>query len=82
MKVAAYARLAQFARAPVLQAGGHRFDPGHVHQRDHASARALRRSVPEGIQDAHVEMCEIAFVPSGHGESVNASCGGYHGILT
>lgn len=49
--------------------------------KDRASARALR-SVPEGIQDGHVEMREIAFVPSGHGEAVNASCGGDHGIFT
>jgi hypothetical protein len=61
------------------------FDPGQVHQPNQcedASARALRRSVPEGIQDGHVEMREIAFVPSGHGEAVNASRGGYHGILS
>jgi hypothetical protein len=61
------------------------FDPGQVHQPNQcedASARALWRSVPEGIQDGHVEMREIAFVPSGHGEAVNASSGGYHGILS
>src|ERR1700730_14514282 len=46
------------------------------------SAQALRRSVPERVQDGHVEMCEIAFVPSGHGEAVNASRGSHHGILT
>jgi hypothetical protein len=49
---------------------------------ENASAQALRRSVREGIQDGHVEMREIAFVPSGHGEAVNASRGGHHGILT
>jgi hypothetical protein len=67
-----------------LQAGGHRFDPGHVHQpnqHEAASLRALRRSVPKGIQDGHVKMREITFVSSSHGQAVDASCGGDHGIL-
>ena len=44
-------------------------------------ARALRCSLLEGIQDGHVEVREITLVPSGHGEAVNASCGGHHGVL-
>jgi hypothetical protein len=47
-----------------------------------ASAQALRRSLLEGIQDGHVEVREISFVPSGHSEAVNASRGGHHGVLT
>ena len=39
-------------------------------------------SLLEGIQDGHVEVREIAFVPRGNGEAVNASRGGYHGVLT
>jgi hypothetical protein len=68
-----------------LHAWGQGFESPHVlptYQCEGSPARALRRSIPEGIQDGHVEMREIAFVPSGHGEAVNASCGGYHGILT
>jgi hypothetical protein len=38
-------------------------------------------SLLEGIEDSHVEVREIAFVPRGHGEAVNASRGGYHGVL-
>jgi hypothetical protein len=60
--------------------------PGQVyptsHQREDGSARALPHSVLEGIQDSHIEMREIAFVSSGHGEAVHTSRGGYHGILT
>ncbi len=47
-----------------------------------ASAQALRRSLLKGIQDGHVEVREITFVPSGHGEAMNASRGGHHGVLT
>ena len=36
----------------------------------------------EGIQDGHVEVREITFVPSGHGEAMNARRGAYHSILT
>ena len=57
----------------------------HVHQPNQcedASAQALRRSLLERIQDGHVEVREITFVPSGHGEAMNASRGGHHGILT
>ncbi len=61
---------------------GHRFDPDHIHQPMRGRlARALRCSLLEGIQDGHVEVREITFVPSGHGEAVNASCGGHHGVL-
>jgi hypothetical protein len=38
--------------------------------------------VLEGIQDGNVEVRKIALVPSGHGEAMNASRRGYHGILT
>ena len=47
-----------------------------------ASAEALQRSLFEGIQDSHVEVCEIAFVPSGHGQAMNARGGGHHSVLT
>jgi hypothetical protein len=47
-----------------------------------ASAQALWHSLLEGIQDGHIEVREITFVPSGHGEAMNASRGGHHGVLT
>jgi hypothetical protein len=70
--------------APVLckQEG---FDPGHVQQPNQcedASREHLRCALLEGIQDGHVEVREITLVPSGYGEAVNASCGGYHGVFT
>jgi hypothetical protein len=42
-------------------------EPLHVHQK-----------LPERIEDGHVEMREIAFVPGGPGKAVNASRDGYH----
>jgi hypothetical protein len=51
-------------------------------QCEDASAQALRHSLFEGIQDGHIEVREITFVPSGHGEAMNASRGGHHGVLT
>jgi hypothetical protein len=62
-----------------------RFDPSHVQKAKQcadASAQALWRLLLEGIQDGHVEVREITFVPSGHGETMNASRGGHHGVLT
>ena len=47
-----------------------------------ASAQALPHSLFEGIQDGHVEVREITFVPSGHGEAMNARRGGHHSVLT
>jgi hypothetical protein len=47
-----------------------------------ASAQALQHFLFEGIQDGHVEVREITFVPSGHGEAMNARRGGHHSILT
>jgi hypothetical protein len=38
--------------------------------------------VLEGIQDRPIEVCEIAFIPSGHGETMKASRCGHHGVLT
>jgi hypothetical protein len=42
----------------------------------HENAQALRHSLFEGIQDGHIEVREISFIPSGHGEAMNASRGG------
>jgi hypothetical protein len=47
-----------------------------------ASAQALQHSLFEGIQDGHVEVRKITFVPSGHGEAMNSRRGGHHGVLT
>jgi hypothetical protein len=47
-----------------------------------ASAQALQNSLFEGIQDGHVEVREITFVASGHGEAMNARRGGDHSVLT
>ena len=47
-----------------------------------ASAQALPYSLFEGIQDGHVEVREITFVPSGHREAMNARRGGHHSVLT
>ena len=44
--------------------------------------KALQHSLFEGIQDGHIEVREITFVPSGHGEAMNARRGGHHGVLT
>ncbi len=71
-------------RAPACKQGGAGSIPGHIHQPsqcEDASVRGRRRPLPERIQDGHIEMREIAFVPGGHGEAVNASRGCYHGIL-
>src|SRR5882762_9472517 len=46
------------------------------------SAQALQHSLFEGIQDGHLEVREIMFVPSGHGEAMNARRGGHHSVLT
>jgi hypothetical protein len=56
---------------------------GRLHGRQlGASAQALQHFLFEGIQDGHVEVREITFVPSGHGEAMNARRGGHHSILT
>jgi hypothetical protein len=44
--------------------------------------KALRHSLFEGIQDGHIEVREITFVPRDQGEAMNASRGGHHGVLT
>jgi len=71
--------------APACRLPDHRtIRQRHVHQpkpmRGTLSAQALRRSLLERIQDGHVEVREITFVPSGHGEAMNASRGGHHGV--
>jgi len=48
----------------------------------HRFVSALQHSLFEGIQDGHVEVREITFVPSGHGEAMNARRGGHHGVFT
>jgi len=47
-----------------------------------ALAQALQHFRFEGIQDGHVEVREITFVPSGHGEAMNARRGSHHSVLT
>src|SRR4029077_20308879 len=63
-------------RAPGSQARPAGSIPGRVRQPkqcEDAPAQALRHSLFEGIQDGHIEVREITFVPSGHGEAMNAS---------
>ena len=49
---------------------------------DLMSTRNSRRLAFEGIQDVHGKVSEIALVPSGHGEAMNACRGGNHPVLT
>ena len=53
-----------------------------MHSQPGASEQALQHSLFEGIQNGDVEVREITFVPSGHGEAMNARRGGHHGVLT
>ena len=46
------------------------------------SIGSLRRLALKGIEDVDVKVSEIALVPSGHGETMNACRGGDHGVLT
>ena len=78
-------RVASRARLPAVCLITVSIRQRHVHQPNQcedASAQALRRSLLERIQDGHVEVREMTFVPSGHGEAMNASRGGHHGVLT
>jgi hypothetical protein len=61
--------------SPALLAGGQTNQAGPL-GREHYG------SLPEGIHDGQGEVREITFVPSCHGEAVDASRGGYHGVLT
>lgn len=63
-----------FRRAECLRA--------RMHSQPRASAQALQHSLFEGIQDGHVEVREITFVPSGHGKAMNPRRGGHHSVLT
>ena len=58
------------------------FYRNRMHSSLGASEQALQHSLFEGIQDGHVEVREITFVPSGHSEAMNARRGGHHAVLT